>query len=863
MSPGPSPEFQLAHYRLLAEVGRGGMGVVYRALDTKLDRVVAVKLLARRPGSSPAVERFQREARLLARVNHPHVAVIHDAGTEGENHYLVCEYLSGGTLLQRIPEGGMPGGELLAVSRQLAEGLEAVHRAGIIHRDIKPGNVLFSDTGVAKLADFGLSSSSDSADLTAEGAVVGTYHYIAPEQTLGESANIQSDLFSFGATLYHMAAGRRPFEGESMVAVLHRVREVEPEPLAALRPDLPAAFCTMVHQCLAKKPAQRPAHASAIASALGGKPTSEWSTQLLTQVVPPVASQRRPRLPATVVGRGLLAVAALSLAVGLWWSVPLIQTWWTVSFSARQVAVLPIEMGEGTATEAALWRGLSETLVEGLAQMQQLQGSYWIVPSSEVRAANVHSVRDARRAFNVTLVMGGTVYPQGGKPELALTLSDAHDLRVLGSRRVALAPEAGLRDRVLGAAIELLRLQLDAKSRALVFTGGSADAEASRAYLEAEGHLRQGALLRAVGLLETAVQRDPDFALARATLADAYLRQFRSTSDAVWLARADQEAAKAVESNEGLLQAHLTLGLVRQAMGRQEAALQAAERVLAINPASVDGMRLKAATEEALGRPAEAEATLRKAASLRPGYWPTHAALAAFLSRRGRYEEALDPLRVVTELAPENALGFRNLGSGYYRLKRYDQAIQFLQKSIQVSPTPQAYSDLGTIYFFQSRFKEAAASYESALKAAPPNAYRYGNLGDALMKMGDAARAREVYRKAIELALPQVSINPGDGEMRSSLAVYQGKAGLATEARASATAAIQSTPGNVNVRFKAARALALAGDLRPALAQLEIALAGGYSAEEAEQDPDLAPVRQLPAYRRIAPQPPDSKPSGR
>ena len=851
MSPGPSPELQLAHYRLLAEVGRGGMGVVYRALDTKLDRVVAVKLLARRPGSSPVVlERFQREARLLARVNHPHVAVIHDAGTEGENHYLVCEYLSGGTLLQRIPDDGMPVGELLAVSRQLAEGLEAVHRAGIIHRDIKPGNVLFSDTGVAKLADFGLSSASDSADLTAEGAVVGTYHYIAPEQTLGAPADVQSDLFSFGATMYHMATGHRPFEGESMVAVLHRVREVEPEPLTEVRPDLPAAFCAVVHQCLAKKPAQRPARASTVAAALGGRASSEWSTQLLTQIVPPLPS-RSPSVVAGWRGRGLAALAALLMAAGLWFAAKPLQTWWTVWFSARQVAVLPIEISEGTATEAALWRGLSETLVEGLAQMQQLQGSYWIVPSSEVRAANVHTVREARRAFSVTLVLGGTVFPEGGKPELALTLSDARDLRVLGTRRVALAPEAGLRDRVLGAAIELLRLQLDAKSRALVFTGGSADAEASRAYLEAEGHLRQGSVLRAIGLLEAAVQRDPDFALARATLADAYLRQLRSASDAVWLARADQEAAKAVESNEGLLQAHLTLGMVRQAMGRQEAALQAAERVLAINPASVDGMRLKAATQEALGRPAEAEATLRKAASLRPGYWPTHAALAAFLSRRGRYEEALDPLRVVTELAPENALGFRNLGSGYYRLKRYDEAIQFLQKSIQVSPTPQAYSDLGTIYFFQSRFKEAAASYESALKVAPPNAYRYGNLGDALMKMGDANRAREVYQKAIELALPQVSINPGDGEMRSSLAVYQGKAGQAAEARASVAAAVQATPGNVNVRYKAARALALAGDPQAALAQLETALAGGYSAAEASQDPDLAAVRQLPGYSRL------------
>jgi eukaryotic-like serine/threonine-protein kinase len=272
---------KLGPYEVVAFIGAGGMGEVYRARDTRLDRTVAIKVLNSTVVSSPEVkQRFDREARIISRLNHPHICTLHDVGCQDGTDFLVMEFLEGETLAQRLTKGALAVPELLKIAIDLLYGLEQAHRVGVVHRDLKPGNVMLTKTG-AKLLDFGLakpavagtsatetsaplfsaamtlSSPSPLSPLTTSGAVVGTMHYMAPEQFEGKEADARTDIFAFGSMLYEMATGKRPFSGKSQIKVVSAILEDDPHPVSQLRPGLPPAIEHVVRTCLRKVPEDR------------------------------------------------------------------------------------------------------------------------------------------------------------------------------------------------------------------------------------------------------------------------------------------------------------------------------------------------------------------------------------------------------------------------------------------------------------------------------------------------------------------------------------------------------------------------------------------------------------------------------
>jgi len=261
---------RLGPYEILSAVGAGGMGEVYRARDTRLDRIVAIKVLHPDLSSSPKFrQRFEREARVISSLNHPHVCTLHDIGHDQGMDYLVMEFLEGETLADRIGKGALPLNQLLKTAMEVGDALDKAHRHGIVHRDLKPGNVMLTEAG-AKLMDFGLAkpvaaavaaadagAATVSKSLTEEGTIVGTLQYMAPEQLGGNEADARSDIFSFGAVLYEMATGRRAFEGKARVSVVAAILEKEPEPISAIKPMMPPALEHVVHTCLAKDPEDR------------------------------------------------------------------------------------------------------------------------------------------------------------------------------------------------------------------------------------------------------------------------------------------------------------------------------------------------------------------------------------------------------------------------------------------------------------------------------------------------------------------------------------------------------------------------------------------------------------------------------
>ena len=265
-----TPGSKLGPYEILSPLGAGGMGEVYRAHDTRLDRSVAIKVLSAHLSSDPARrQRFEREARAVASLNHPHICVLHDIGTQEGIDFLVLEYLEGETLAHRVERGAMPTQELLKIATEVSDALDKAHRQGVIHRDLKPANIMLTKSG-AKLLDFGLAKpvatpasaaltamATESRPLTAEGTIVGTFHYMAPEQLEGKEADARSDIFGFGAVLYEMATGKKAFEGKTTASVIAAVLASEPTPISTLQPMTPPALERVVKTCLAKDPEER------------------------------------------------------------------------------------------------------------------------------------------------------------------------------------------------------------------------------------------------------------------------------------------------------------------------------------------------------------------------------------------------------------------------------------------------------------------------------------------------------------------------------------------------------------------------------------------------------------------------------
>ncbi len=379
---------RLGPYQIAAPLGAGGMGEVYRATDTRLGRDVAVKVLPQHLSDNPEVRaRFEREARTISSLNHPHICTLHDIGREGDIDFLVMELVEGETLAQRLAKGALPIAEVLRLGAQVADALDRAHRAGVVHRDLKPGNVMLTKSG-AKLMDFGLAratglaappgsatmatmthSPTMAAPLTAEGTILGTFQYMAPEQLEGVEADVRSDIWALGCVLYEMATGRRVFEGRSQATLISAIMTAQPAPMTQILPLAPPAFERLVSACLVKDPADR------VQSAHDVKLQLQWAAEGGSQAgaaavagsAPARGRWRRLRtaLPLAVGVVGLAALGAAAVVRGsrpaelLLVQVPtppdlfLSRLWSAHAISPDGSAV--VTRGVSDAGEAALW----------------------------------------------------------------------------------------------------------------------------------------------------------------------------------------------------------------------------------------------------------------------------------------------------------------------------------------------------------------------------------------------------------------------------------------------------------------------------------------------------------------------------
>jgi tetratricopeptide (TPR) repeat protein/TolB-like protein len=826
----------LDRFQIVRFIGRGGMGEVYEAEDRELGRV-ALKTIRTDLADKPSMlARFRQEVQLALKVTSSNVCRIYHlhplpAGERsGAAAFLTMELLEGETLAERIErDGALPFPEAEATALQLCAAVQAIRDAGVIHRDIKSRNVMLAPrNGVtqAVVMDLGLAREAATGQdaeigLTMPGAVMGTPRYMAPEQLEAAQATPATDVFALGVLLYEMATGQLPFPGSTPMeaAVQRKTRPAAP---STLRPGVPKHWDEVIYRCLEYDPARRYQSGNEVAAALGGK---------------------RPRRT----GRAGYAAAAVVLAAAIAGVARLpvlnhsLQSSGAASAPGKTMVVLPFENLGGDAANQAFCDGLQETMTSMLSQAQRLRNSILVVPSSEVRRDQVKTIADARKVFNASLALTGSVQKNADSLQLTLNLTDAQSLRQQDSRILLVKPDemAGLPQRLADQIDSLLGVGSLLHSQEAGHGETTRDSEAYRLYIQGQGALQNRNWDEAVDDLQKAVARDPEFTGAAAKLAQARVRKYSATQDTKWLAQADSvlnEAARNGQTPEVLL----AQAMIWQATGENEKAAPLLRQLLQAEPDNVEVWDMLGDTLEAAGRMQEAETTYQTAVRLRPGYWPAYNKMARFYMDQHEYPKAEQAFLAGIGVSPEIPNLHSNLGALYFSLSRWDDAAREFRKSLVLKPYAPGYSNLGTVLFFDGKYAEAASQFEEATKLQPSNHVTWGNLGDARWQIpGEREHAREAFQKAYLLAGQQLVVNPRDVQLRKSYALYLAKLGRPEEARTEIEAAIQQAPKDMYVRFYAARVYAVIGDLRRTEAAAKSCLVLGYDPKEVEREPDL------------------------
>jgi eukaryotic-like serine/threonine-protein kinase len=845
-------------YKILEKLGEGGMGVVYKAHDTSLDRMVALKFLRSDHSNNKKItDRFLREAKVISRLDHPNIAVIHEISETREGQPFICmAYYDGKTLAEVLHEAPLPIGQILAISKQILDGLERSHTAGVVHRDIKPGNIVFSTDGHLKLVDFGIAKQTEEPGMTTEGMNPGTLMYMSPEQIRGEDVDTRSDLFSFGIILYEMITGRHPFAGEYDQVIGYKLLNENPAPPGRIRPDVPPELGNIVMRCLEKEPELRYSSATEIHQELENqlkdhspatlkelnRQSSPW-----TDILGRLSIHRHVSL--SVIGLLLILILILIRAANLSY-----QSAETLP-DMHQLVVLPFTDLNESGETRLLCDGLMETITSSLTLLQPDKETFWVVAANEVRDRNINSAADARREFNATIAITSSLQRIGDNYRLYLNLVDTETLRQIRTDFVEVSAStlSQFHDLAVMKIASMLGIEPDQEFTAKINAGGTVDPVAYEYYLKGKGALQQYQrlenILSAIEFFHLSTMADERFALAYAGLGEAHMRRFLETGETEWVHPAIENARFALELDTMNPEIHRTHAIINRETGNIEQARETLENLIQLDSSNAFAINDLAYVYEILGENSLAEEYYIRAIELKPTYWAFHNHLGAFYYAQGRLEDAVNKFHDVTEINPENVRGFTNLGGIYFELGRHSEAAEMLEHSLNLEPTYDAYSNLGTIYLYEKKFNESVNAFEEALNLQDTDSRVWANLGSAYRLAGmNEEKSVESYRQAIELAEKQLSINPRDAELLSHTASYYALLAEKDRVREYAQRALEEAPFHAGVLGRSAIAYERIGEREEALKLIEKALATGFPVNRINREPDMNDLQEDERY---------------
>ena len=870
----PAAGEHIGGYEILEKIGAGGMGVVYKARDLKLERVVALKFLPQHLTFSPDEKtRFLREAKAASSLDHTNTGVIHGLEETPDGQlYIVMAYYEGETVADRLRRGPLGPAEAVSIAAQVARGLAEAHARNIVHRDIKPSNIILTNRNVAKIVDFGLARILSATSGPASTTTSGTAGYMSPEQMLGKPVDQRTDIWSLGVVLAEMLTGHHPFRRDDLSAMMFAVLNQAPAAMEGIRIEEQR----IVYKALAKAIWERYQTCTEMANDLEAElaclsapserraindsaPTQSIRVKDFQKIVEQAsavswgaAPARKSRWWIGAAAAVVLLLLASAAAVYLWRERPGVLSG---EGGEKHIAVLPFDnIGNDPANEA-IAEGFVDSLTGQLSNLDNGQQSLWVVPASVVRSQKVTDPAAALRDLGATLVVKGSIEREGKDVRLTINLIDAKRLRMIGSAVLEdpTGDMATLQDESISRLAQMLKITMTPEMLRATTVGGAPAAYES--YLKALAYVQRydkpGNLDLAIESLNQAVRTDPRFALGYAELGEAYRLKFQLDKDPKWLEEATANCNQSLQIDNRLAAAYVTLGFIHVENGSQDLALQEFQRALDIDPRDARALGGMAHAYEDSGRIADAEATFKKSADIRPDYWDGYDELGLFYGRQKRNGDAVKAFQRAIELSPDNAQVYSNMASAYLdggNPKDLPAAEAALRKSIELSPTYEAYANLGYLYLQEKRYPESVAATLKALQINDKDYVVWGNLAAAYewMKQGD--KAKDADRKEAALLENAAKLRAASPQIRSNLAVLYANLNDPEKAKLNIQSALAASGDDADVLVNAGEVYELLGDRRQALHYVELSLQKGYALDDLRNEPQMQDLLADPNF---------------
>jgi len=854
----------VGRFRIEERLGAGGMGEVYRAFDSKLQRAVAIKRMSWRQGLMPADHAsFLREGQRASALNHANIASIYDVIDENDEILLVMEYVPGSSLRKQIGES-IPLDRFFNIATQCADALAAAHQNGILHGDVKPENIMLGPEDKVKLLDFGVArrlpgSGSDLPTgslntIPTSASISGTPAYMAPEVLKGETPDARADIFALGIVFYEMLGGRHPFHGSNVTVITaHILDEREAARIHSTEHKIPPRVAAIIARALKKDPGRRYASARDLRHDLdavhrGGRPTR-------------AAGSRTPRWIAYLVP--LLAVILVALLVpsirsriaAIWKPQPHAPAE-SAPTQAPILAMLPPQV-DGTSPELrAFADGLSATVaakLSGLSENHDIE----VIDTAQVNKANPFSPDQNLKALGANLTLQLTVQQSGDMNRATYKLANVKTGQVLAQKTLT-APSSdpfSIEDRVVDGIVSALQINLRPEEKAAFAKHGTTQPVAYDYYLQGRGYLGYAAdplqISNAVTVLDHALELDPYYGQALAARGYAYWRNYEFTKQRKWVDEAKNDCNKAVSFGNAGVEGHLCLGAIAAGTGEYQPAVSEYQKAIQLDPTGDEAYIGLAKAYTQLNKLSDAERVYQQALTQTPNSLRATERLGIFYLQQAEYAKAVDLFQKAIRLAPESYLNYSNLGASYVYLGNYPEAITALERSIKLRPTAGAYSNLGTAYYQARRFADAAKNYQEALKFDEKNSDLWGNLADAYLYGGQKPKAVEAFKKQLALINEQLQVNPNDAERHGDAAACYAILSDRENALAHLSRSLELGHGDKDLLFNAAVVYNDLGDTGVALEWLQKAFTAGYSSSVVRDSPDFDKLRNNPQFQQL------------
>jgi tetratricopeptide (TPR) repeat protein len=840
----------LGRYRLLEQIGAGGMGVVYRAHDERLGRDVAIKLLT--PGSIRSVvarHQVRNEAVALSRISHPNIETIFEFDSIDECDFLVVELIPGVSLDELLSRGPLPQTLAVSLTMQLMRGLAAAHEKGIIHRDLKPSNLRLTPDSFLKILDFGIAhigeetdKDKESHDLTTEThstVLTGTLAYMSPEQLRGAPLDPRSDIYTAGLVLYQMCVGRPPYSETGALLIDAILNRPVPSPVK-VNGEVSSRLEAVILKAVEKDPKKRYQSAremlrdlevldSAAAAPFGGRALQLFGVTLLLLIFGLMVGLEYRRITGWI-ERRLHPVPA-----------------------NKYVAVMPFH--SVTQDDPAFDQGLTEAVAGRLMEITAAQ-PVQVVSPRELLAEHVLDIQDARKKLGVNLGLEGTLMESAGSTRVTQSLVDAATRRLLRAANFDTDRNNvfALQDQLVDRAVQMLEIEIHQNLDELGH--GTTSPEAFRLYTRGRGFLQRETGIEdaesAIAQFSQALGIDPGYGAAHASLGIAYLQKYRLLKDPLLIANTAEQCGKAEALNSRLALANLCLGDLHLTTGEYEKAVSDLQQAVEKDASDDEAYGQLAMAYERLNRTGQAEDTYKRAIQARPQYAAGYERLAFFYRNQARYQESAQCYQQALRLAPGDVRAWSSLGGVYYFSGEYEKAVKATQHAITVRPSQEGYNNLGASYLLLHQFPEAIEAFRQAIAMNGHEMRTYGNLGRAYYySPGQRALAAEQFANALAIGDADLKVNSRDADAHTLASYYCTMLGRRWEGLKHLQQALALRPNDAEVLYFAAVVYAQLGNNREALSWLGRAISHGYSRAEIERTMEFDRLNSLPEFHRL------------